>query len=115
MSVDLGILASTATSVGFGGITGFLVGYAIKKVVKIILVIIGLLFVAFIALEYQKLITVNWTKIQSMGLTALGNVTSGHVSNYIPGGDYLSSAMLNFGIPLTGGLTAGFILGFMKG
>jgi len=48
-------------------------------------------------------------------LTALGNVTSGHVSNYIPGGDYLSSAMINFGIPLTGGLTAGFILGFMKG
>ena len=70
MVVDIGSLASTATSVGFGGITGFLIGYTIKKVVKVILVIVGLVFVAFVFLEYQKLITVNWTKIQASTIAA---------------------------------------------
>ena len=51
-------------------------GYAIKKVVKVILVIVGLVFVAFVFLEYQKLITVNWNKIQTSTIAAFGNATS---------------------------------------
>ena len=39
MGIDISPLASTATSIGFGGITGFLIGFAIKKVMKIMLVI----------------------------------------------------------------------------
>ena len=117
MVVDIGSLASTATSVGFGGITGFLIGYAIKKVVKVILVIVGLVFVAFMFLEYQKLITVNWTKIQASTIATFGNVTSDQALAHsgIPGTDHISSSMSSFGIPLTGSLTAGLILGFIRG
>ena len=117
MVVDIGSLASTATSVGFGGITGFLIGYAIKKVVKVILVIVGLVFVAFVFLEYQKLITVNWNKIQASTIAAFGNATSGQLlaRSGIPGTDHIASSMSSFGIPLTGSLTAGLILGFIRG
>jgi uncharacterized membrane protein (Fun14 family) len=117
MVVDIGSLASTATSAGFGGITGFLIGYAIKKVVKVILVIVGLVFVAFVFLEYQKLITVNWTKIQASTIAAFGNVTSDQLlaRSGIPGTDHIASSMSSFGIPLTGSLTAGLILGFIRG
>ena len=79
MSIDLASVASTATSVGFGGITGFLIGFAVKKVMKIIIVVVGLIFVAFVSLEYQKIITVNWNKIQTGVTEALGNVTADRV------------------------------------
>jgi uncharacterized membrane protein (Fun14 family) len=117
MVVDISSLASTATSVGFGGITGFLIGYAIKKVVRVMLVIVGLVFVAFMFLEYQKIITVNWNKIQSGTMAALGNATSGQLLAHsgIPGTDHIASTMTNFGIPLSGSLTAGLVLGFMRG
>ena len=39
MSIDLGTLA---TSVGVGGGVGFLLGYAVKKVIKIVIVLAGL-------------------------------------------------------------------------
>jgi uncharacterized membrane protein (Fun14 family) len=117
MAVDFGPIASTATSVGFGGITGFLIGYAIKKVVKVILVIVGLVFVSFVFLEYQKIITVNWNKIQTSAIEAIGNATSGQVmqGGGIPGAEHITTTMNNFGIPITGSLTAGFVLGFMRG
>ena len=117
MVIDISSLTSTATSVGFGGISGFLIGYAIKKVVKVMLVLVGLVFVAFMFLQYQKLITVNWSKIQNASMTALGNATSGQLLERtgIPGTDHLPSTMANFGIPLTGSLTAGLVLGFMRG
>jgi uncharacterized membrane protein (Fun14 family) len=112
MGIDIYPLATTATSIGFGGITGFLIGFAIKKVMKIMLVILGLLFVAVISLEYQKLISVNWNKIQTGLSGALGNVTNGQ----IPGThENIASTMSSIGIPLTGSLTAGFVLGFMRG
>ena len=117
MVFDISSLTSTATSVGFGGISGFLIGYAIKKVVKFMLVLVGLVFVAFMFLQYQKLITVNWSKIQNASMVALSNATSGQLLQRtgLPGTDHLPSAMANFGIPLTGSLTAGLVLGFMRG
>jgi acetyl-CoA carboxylase beta subunit len=42
---------------------------------------------------------------------ALGNITA-HISN---SQEATALAMSNFGIPLTGGMTAGFAVGFMKG
>jgi uncharacterized membrane protein (Fun14 family) len=49
MFLDLSSLATSigigglATSVGIGGFLGFLMGYAIKKILKIIIIVAGLL------------------------------------------------------------------------
>jgi uncharacterized membrane protein (Fun14 family) len=55
-----GIVESFAAPVGVGGFVGFLVGYAIRKVIKLIFVSVGLAFVLFLQpkgilnVDYQK-------------------------------------------------------------
>jgi uncharacterized membrane protein (Fun14 family) len=62
-----------------------LAGYAFKKVIKIVAVIVGL-FVAVLAyLEYQRIIQVDWTSLQAVsqnGITMLTNIVT-HISNTI--------------------------------
>ena len=63
------MIESTAINAGVplvgGGVTGFAIGYALKKLIKI--AIIGLsLILAFIAyLEYRRWISVNWGVVQN--------------------------------------------------
>ncbi|AFU58253.1 FUN14 superfamily-containing protein [Candidatus Nitrososphaera gargensis Ga9.2] len=111
MSVDL---AFTGTSVGFGGIAGFLIGYAIKKAIKIMMIIVGLFFAALAYLNYQGIVTINWDKLSASasGVTSgLGNAT-GQIAGV---SDQIAPTLINFGIPLTGSFAAAFVLGFMKG
>ena len=65
-----------AGTIGGGFCVGLLVGYTIKKIIKIAALIVGL-FVAVVAyLEYQRIIDVNWAKIQAVsqnGLPAIAN------------------------------------------
>lgn len=56
MNFDLGNLA---TSVGIGGGLGFLVGYAVKKIFKIILVLAGLSIATLSYLQLQGIVAVN--------------------------------------------------------
>jgi uncharacterized membrane protein (Fun14 family) len=57
-------IESIATSVGLGGITGLLLGYFIRKIIKIILFAVGGLLALLMYLQYQGLITVNMAKIE---------------------------------------------------
>lgn len=108
----MGSLASSATPIAVGGIAGFLAGYAIKKVIKIVLVIAGLMIVAYVALGYQNYVSVDWSKIEEAGSGLISNVSNTN----LPGTEQsISSAMAAFGIPLVGSLAGGFILGFIKG
>ncbi|WP_415280716.1 FUN14 domain-containing protein [Candidatus Nitrososphaera sp. FF02] len=71
MSIDP---VSIGASIGFGGIAGFLIGYAVKKVMKIMLVIIGLFFAALGYLASQGIISVNWDKLAGASTGALTGV-----------------------------------------
>jgi uncharacterized membrane protein (Fun14 family) len=57
MATDLAPFAGT---VGGGFLIGLITGYAIKKVIKIAEVIIGLFFAALAYLEYQRILNVDW-------------------------------------------------------
>jgi uncharacterized membrane protein (Fun14 family) len=104
------------TSVSSGGISGFLIGYAVKKGIKIILSIAGLLLAGLAYLNYKGLISVDWDRIASVSNKAITDFTLGSAS-------YASSVMdsqvvptmMNFGVPLTGSFAAGFILGCLRG
>jgi uncharacterized membrane protein (Fun14 family) len=117
MSFDPGSLAPIAASVGIGGAAGFLIGYAIKKAMKILLIIGGLILVGFIYLGYHKVLSIDWNRIYFSvedGLSGIVNMTSGKISP--SGGDQLiSAAFTNYGIPITGSIAAGFVFGFIKG
>jgi uncharacterized membrane protein (Fun14 family) len=65
------------STIGFGGIVGFLVGFALKRIMKILAVIAGVFFAALLYLESQHIVNVNWDKIQTIrGLSANISQTS---------------------------------------
>jgi uncharacterized membrane protein (Fun14 family) len=111
----------TAATMGGGFFVGILIGYALKKVIKLVAVIFGLFLVGLAYLQYHQIANVNWNKLQQVSegaITTLSNLTmqitdstsDGHVAATAS-----SLAMTSFGIPLTGSMSAGFTIGFMKG
>ena len=57
---------STAATMRGGLYAGILVGYALKKVIKMVAVIVGLFLAGLSQLQYQQIITVNWNKLQTL-------------------------------------------------
>lgn len=47
-------------TVGGSGFLGFLAGYALKKIAKIVAIVLGVFFMALMYLHYSKMLTVNW-------------------------------------------------------
>jgi uncharacterized membrane protein (Fun14 family) len=112
---------SFLSTVGFGGIVGFLIGFTLKKMMKILAVVAGIFLAVLIYLESQGIMTVNWEKLQSMSqgvLSAIANIVStGQISSSTSYSApiILPTTMTNVGIPLTGSAAMGFTIGFMKG
>src|SRR5438132_13903418 len=110
-------LEPLAATIGGGFFAGILIGYALKKVVKIVTVVVGLFFAGLAYLQYQQIININWNKIQSVSQNAV--TTIANATTQIPGfnnSDHTAVlAVSNLGIPLTGSMSMGFAIGFMKG
>ena len=104
-------MTSAVAAIGGGFFGGLLFGYAIKKVVKLIAVIAGLFIAGLAYLQYQQIASFDWNRIEVMARAALGNVTA-HV---FTSQEVATLAMSNFGSPLSGSMSAGFAVGFMKG
>jgi uncharacterized membrane protein (Fun14 family) len=104
-----------AGTIGGGFFIGLLAGYAIKKIIKIAAVIVGLFIAALAYLEYQRIIDVNWAKIQTASEIVLTWVANAivHISNNIGAGH--AGALSNLGIPLASSASAGFALGMIRG
>lgn len=123
MFIDFSSLATSigigglATSIGIGGFLGFLMGYAIKKIIKIIIVVAGLLVGIMYYLQYNGLIALNWAKVEATLGNAMTNFNGFSLNTpFLPGiSDQILDAISNSGIPLTGGFAAGFAFGFSKG
>src|SRR5205823_10055218 len=113
------------STIGFGGIVGFLIGFMLKRIMKILAVIAGVFFAALLYLESQHIVNVNWDKLQTISNSVLStiaataattNATSttggvgagpiqailgnntGAAASILP----ITSTMANLGIPLTG-------------
>ena len=111
-----------AATIGGGFFAGIVIGYAIKKVVKILAIVVGLFFAGLAYLQYQQILNINWNKLQMVSqnaVTTLANTTTQIPSiggNIITNGNHTAAiAISNFGIPLTGSMAMGFGIGFMKG
>jgi uncharacterized membrane protein (Fun14 family) len=108
MSIDS--INSIAATIGGGFFGGLLLGYAIKKVVKLLAVVVGLFIAGLAYLQYQQLAFFNWDRIEG-SISTIANATTNNFSDH----NIESLATTNLGIPLTGGMSAGFAIGFMKG
>jgi uncharacterized membrane protein (Fun14 family) len=71
------IISSYAATMGGSFFVGVLIGYALKKVIKIVAVIIVGLFLAGLAyLQYNQIANINWNKFQTVAegaITPLSN------------------------------------------
>ncbi|MGC1928372.1 MAG: FUN14 domain-containing protein [Candidatus Nitrosopolaris sp.] len=59
-----------ASTLGVGFLAGALAGYALKKVMKIAAVIIGMFIDALAYLEYHRIIQVDWETLQTVSQNA---------------------------------------------
>ncbi len=96
------IITSVSATLGGGFFGGLLFGYAIKKVVNLIAVIAGLFIAGLAYLQYQQIAFFDWNRIEALFTSALGNVTANITNNQ----EVAMLAMSNFGIPLTGSMSA---------
>jgi uncharacterized membrane protein (Fun14 family) len=112
-----------AVTIGGGFLVGVLIGYALKKVLKIVAAVVGLFFAGLAYLQYQQILNINWNKLQvtsQNAATALVNATSqfsNHLSNVTDSNNLMVATLPipNFGMPLTGSMAMGITVGFMKG
>ena len=109
-----------AATLGGGFFVDILIGYALKKVMKMMAVIVGLFLAGLAYLQYHHIANINWNKLQTVSegvITTFSNAIIQIQSN----GDLHTTAtssslvMTSFGIPLTGSISAGFTIGFIKG
>ena len=99
----------TAATMGGGFFAGVLLGYALKKIIKLLAVIVGLFLTGLAYLQYHHIANINWNKLQAVSES--GIATLSYAITQIPGissdghtaaATASSLAMTSFGIPLTG-------------
>ncbi|WP_254274107.1 FUN14 domain-containing protein [Haloarcula marina] len=94
---------------GAGGLIGGLIGFAAKKVAKLIAVIVGLELALFKFLETRGILEVNWQAIggAAENATAAGTTAAGQPPSWL--------LSLLSALPVSAGFTGGFLVGFKKG
>ncbi len=103
-------LATGAASFG----AGFMMGYALKKVIRLILIalgaIAGIFFVVLALMQRGGYVSeVKWDKLASDVYTSANTtLTNIHMSNIQDAVNYL-------GLPVSSGVSLGLITGFLRG
>ncbi|AHL23792.1 MULTISPECIES: FUN14 domain-containing protein [Thermococcus] len=87
---------------GVGALVGFITGYALKKLMKLAMAIIGAYVLSLFYLQQKGVITINTDKLFNL----TGSITQQVVS--------LSQKVVGI-LPGTSAFVAGFYIGFKKG
>ena len=99
------IFPSLGYQLGIGGIGGFIVGYAAKKLSKLIVIVLGLFLVALLYLGVRGIISINYDALWNALANSLGMAESAF--SWIVGVISL--------LPFAGSFIVGFLLGFKLG
>lgn len=102
----IGIGGLLTSQIAIGGIIGFFIGFAIKKITKIALFILGIFFIALLYLEYNGYIVINYAKFEE---------TFGMIGSSVADQLTVPATPILTNIPLLGGFGVGFIIGLKKG
>jgi uncharacterized membrane protein (Fun14 family) len=106
MAFDLPV-SELGLQFGSGAVIGGLIGFAAKKVAKIIAILVGLELALFTFLESKGLISVKWDQLTA-GLVGAGSGAAGAAPTST------LTAFLST-LSVSAGFTGGFYLGFRKG
>jgi len=99
------IISPIIYQLGAGGILGFIVGYAVKKVLKILAVIAGISALALIYLGNSGIFNVNYQ--------GLSEAVGGFTGNLGGASQWISTIIIN--LPFAGSFALGAALGLKKG
>ncbi|HVP93350.1 MAG TPA: FUN14 domain-containing protein [Acidobacteriota bacterium] len=99
------IISPLVYQLGIGGVGGFIIGFVIKKLSKLIILLIGLFLIALIYLGVKGIINVSYDALWK-GLEALFGL-AGQASSWLIG---LVSIL-----PFAGSFAVGFLLGLKLG
>jgi uncharacterized membrane protein (Fun14 family) len=102
-------LIHTITSMGGGLFIGVMLGYFIKKIIKILMFVAGGIVGLLLYLQQQQIYSINIDKLEETTTFIFASV----VSSFDKMTQIGDATFL--GIPLTGGLSAGLAIGFIKG
>jgi uncharacterized membrane protein (Fun14 family) len=92
---------------GTGGVVGGIIGFAAKKIAKVVAVLVGLELALFKFLESRDILTVDWDKLSAGFMEASQDAAQGAPPSWIQ--TILST------LSVGAGFTGGFLLGFKKG
>lgn len=99
------ILPPIGFQLGIGAVGGFIVGYAAKKISKLIVIVLGLGIIALLYLSTQGIININYDKLWNSIASSLS--MAGSAFSWVVG---IVSIL-----PFAGSFIAGFLLGFKLG
>ena len=101
-------LIPVTTSVGGGFFIGLVLGYFVKKIVKILMFVAGGIVGLLLYLQQQQIISVNMEKLETSSTAILTSLAS-TFDKMMQVGDFTS-----IGIPLTASIAAGFTVALAK-
>ena len=107
MEAGNNLLPEPLGGIGFGGIVGFSLGFATKKLGKVLLVVGGVLIAVLQILAWLDLVVVDWNAVQRSA-TDVWHTPQGSLAER-------AWAILSSNLPFGGGFVAGFSLGFRMG
>jgi len=99
------LVSPVVYQLGLGGIGGFVVGFALKKITKLFIVIIGLFILALLYLSVNGVINMNYNALWTTIANGLG--LAGQAASWVIG---LVSLL-----PFLGSFVVGFLLGLKVG
>ncbi|MCE4604274.1 MAG: hypothetical protein F7B20_04830 [Aeropyrum sp.] len=100
------VITAVVLQAGGGAVLGFAAGYAVKKAVKVLLIVLGAFMMGLLGLSYYGIITVNWGKL------AL------YIERAISGSQAAAASLKSYvlaSVPFAGSFMLGFALGFKYG
>ena len=108
LQVDFG-LQRIGLELGGGALIGGIIGFAAKKIAKLVAIIVGLELALFKFLETRGVLEVNWQAIggAAQNTTSSAGAAAGQPPSWITS---LLSAL-----PVSAGFTGGFFVGFKQG
>lgn len=112
--VDPNVIGMPIAGLAVAGGIGFTIGYAIKKVFKLLMIAVGLFLGALLYLQTQKILAVDWTKIND---TVTKWVQDSNLTGIATGqGDgFVGKIITAVGVPNTSAFAVMMLIGFWRG
>ena len=99
------IITPVVYQLGLGAVGGFVVGFALKKIAKLFIVLIGIFVIALLYLSVNGVISINYSALWSTIANGLGG--AGKAASWLVG-------LISL-IPFIGSFMVGFLLGLKIG